>query len=193
MKKVVALILAGVLTLGASMTAFATPSPSGNITGTTSDGQKVTVSQNYATSEEEKAAADLKAAPAATLESVVGAEEAKDMNLAAVFDASVENYQGGQITITFTVPGVTASSKVIVLHYTGGKWQKEAPTMGAGTVTVTFQSLSPVAIYVDSTASAAGKTGVSPKTGSAPVMPIVAVVAVIAVAGMAVSTRRKHA
>ena len=35
MKKVVALLLAGVLTLGASMTAFAAPSPSGNTSNAT--------------------------------------------------------------------------------------------------------------------------------------------------------------
>ena len=59
MKKVVALLLAGVLTLGASMTAFAAPSPSGNTSNATitatSDQGNVIVSQNYKTEAEKKA------------------------------------------------------------------------------------------------------------------------------------------
>lgn len=203
MKKVVAILLAGVLTLGASMTAFAAPSPSASatdtaITATASTGEKVVVSQNYATEAEQTAAADIKADPTAKLTEVVGAEEAKDMSFVSVQDVTVEGYKGGPITITFNVPGVTASSKVIVLHYVNGAWQKEAPTAGKGTITVTFSSLSPVAIYVDKdTAANAGTTdsskGGSPKTGEAPVMAMVVVVVALAAAGMTVSARRRQA
>ena len=63
MKKVVALLLAGVLTLGASMTAFAAPSPSGNTSNATitatSDQGNVIISQDYKTEAEKKAAQDL--------------------------------------------------------------------------------------------------------------------------------------
>lgn len=201
MKKVVALLLAGVLTLGASMTAFAAPSPSGNTSNATitatSDQGNVIVSQNYKTEAEKKAAQDLAAAPIDTLTSVVGADEAKDMSLVSVMDVSIQGTVTFPVTITFNVPGVTTSSKVTVLHYVNGQWQKENPTLGKGTVKVTFNSLSPVAIYVDKTTAAnAGNTtsnGKAPKTGEAPVMGVVAAVAVMAALGMAVTVRRKEA
>lgn len=201
MKKVVALLLAGVLTLGASMTAFAAPSPSGNTSNATitatSDQGNVIVSQNYKTEAEKKAAQDLAAAPIDTLTSVVGADEAKDMSLVSVMDVSIQGTVTFPVTITFNVPGVTTSSKVVVLHYLNGQWHKENPTLGKGTVTVTFNSLSPVAIYVDKTTAAnAGNTtsnGKAPKTGEAPVMGVVAAVAAMAALGMAVTVRRKEA
>ena len=185
MKKVVALLLAGVLTLGASMTAFAAPSPSGNTSNATitatSDQGNVIVSQDYKTEAEKKAAQDLAAAPIDTLTSVVGADEAKDMSLVSVMDVSIQGTVTFPVTITFNVPGVTTSSKVTVLHYVNGQWQKE----------------SPVAIYVDKTTAAnAGNTtsnGKAPKTGEAPVMGVVAAVAAMAALGMAVTVRRKEA
>ena len=201
MKKVVALLLAGVLTLGASMTAFAAPSPSGNTSNATitatSDQGNVIISQDYKTEAEKKAAQDLAAAPIDTLTSVVGADEAKDMSLVSVMDVSIQGTDTFPVTITFNVPGVTTSSKVTVLHYVNGQWQKENPTLGKGTVKVTFNSLSPVAIYVDKTTAAnAGNTtsnGKAPKTGEAPVMGVVAAVAAMAALGMAVTVRRKEA
>ena len=201
MKKVVALLLAGVLTLGASMTAFAAPSPSASASNATitatSDKGNVIVSQDYKTDAEKKAAQDLAAAPADTLTSVVGADEAKDMSLVSVMDVTIKGEVTFPATVTFNVPGVTASSKVIVLHYVNGQWQKENPTLGNGTVKVTFNSLSPVAIYVDkATAANAGSTtsnGKAPKTGEAPVMGVVVAIAAMAAVGMAVTARRKEA
>lgn len=205
MKRVAAILLAGVLTLGASMTAFAAPSPSASATDTTvsaeltdQDGD-VIVSQDYPTQAEADAAAVLAADPSKALTEVVGADEAKDMSLVSVMDVKVVGEGVAfPVTIRFNVPGVTASSKVIVLHYLDGKWQKESPTLGKGTVTVTFSKLSPVAIYVDKdTAASAGTVdsskGSSPKTGEAPVMAMVVVVAVLAAAGMTVSVRRRQA
>lgn len=200
MKKVVALLLAGVLTLGASMTAFAAPSPSANASKATvtatADKGTVVISQNYKSEADKAAANALAAAPADTLTSVVGAEEAKNMSLVSVMDVTLE---GASLpaTITFNVPGVTASSKVVVLHYINGQWTKEAATLGNGTVAVKFTSLSPVAIYVDNaTAANAGSTasnGKAPKTGEAPVMGVVVAIAAMAAVGMAVTARRKEA
>ena len=201
MKKVVAILLAGVLTLGAAMTAFAAPSQTGSANNAgvtaTSDKGTVIVSQEYTTTEDKAAAEALAAEPAATLVQIVGTEAAKDMSLTAVMDVRVEGYVSGPITITFKVPGVTTASTVYVLHYVNGAWQKEAATLGNGTVTVTFSSLSPVAIYVDKTTAAAanqGTTGTkSPQTGEAPVMAVSLAVAFCAIAGMAVVSRRRHA
>ena len=203
MKKVVALLLAGVLTLGASVTAFAAPSPTADTNYSkvtaTSDAGEVVVSSSYENEEDAAAAEELAAAPAEVLAEVVGTDEAQDMTLSALFDVQVEGYTSGPVTISFKVPGVTADSTVYVLHYVNGAWQKENTTLGAGTVTVTFSSLSPVAIYVDkasaagTTGSASGTTATSPKTGEAPVAAVAAIIACAAIAGMAVSTRRRHA
>ena len=219
MKKLVAILLAGVLTFGAAVTVFAAPSPSGSTDETTTDHElldmpdgELIVSHDYPTQEEADAAAALQADPQAKLEEVVGAEEAKDMKLSMCMDVKVVGVGvEPPYTVRFRVPGVTASSKVIVLHYLNGKWQKESPILGRGTVTVTFSSLSPVAIYVDNetaanagtangtgttgtgTTGSSGTTGVSPKTGATPVMAVVVAVAAFAAAGMAVSARRKQA
>lgn len=94
MKKVVAILLAGVLMLGATVTAFAAPSPSAtsntaSVTATSETGT-VTISSNYDTEEEKAAAEALAAAPLSTLESVVGATAASGMVLKDVFDVSVD-------------------------------------------------------------------------------------------------------
>ena len=183
------------------MTAFAAPSPSASASNATitatSDKGNVIISQDYKTETEKKAAQDLAAAPADTLTSVVGADEAKDMSLVSVMDVTIKGEVTFPATVTFNVPGVTASSKVIVLHYVNGQWKKENPTLGNGTVKVTFNSLSPVAIYVDkATAANAGSTasnGKAPKTGEAPVMGVVVAIAAMAAVGMAVTARRKEA
>ena len=112
------------------------------------------------------------------------------------------------VTITFKVTGVTASTKVAVLHYntTTKAWEKVESKAGDGTVTATFTSLSPVAFVVDKATAAsttttnkgttssttASASTTSPKTGETNVMMYAGIVAVAAVAGMAV-TRRKRA
>lgn len=211
MKKIAALLLAGVFTLGITMTAFAAPSPTAdyNYSGVTasSTAGEVVVSASYETEEEKAAAVALAEDPVNTLAEVAGAEAAEDMSLAALFDVSVTGDVTFPVTITFSVSGVTTSSTVYVLHYVNGAWQRENPTLGTGTVTVTFSSLSPVAIYVDKASAANGASGTgasgttgtadtgktSPKTGEAPVMAVVAIIACCAVTGMAVSVRRKRA
>ena len=112
------------------------------------------------------------------------------------------------ITITFDVLGVTSSSKVEVLHYdtTASKWEVLESSVGEGTITATFNSLSPVAFVVDNqTAAAIDKTNagtttgsntstVSPKTGEGNTMMMVAMFAAIGLAGMTVvAAGRKRA
>ena len=168
MKRVVAILLAGVMVFGLAMTAYAADSPTADTTETlpsatieSSDSDNVgdwdvVVSTDYPTEEEAQAAADLAADPITTLEEVVGDDDSIDtssLTLAAVMDVSIvgdtTTYDGSAITISFSYPGILLTSTVVVLHYTNGVWQQEPFVLSIGIITVTFSSLSPVAIYVD--------------------------------------------
>ena len=168
MKRVVAILLAGVMVFGLAMTAYAADSPTADTTetlpsATIESGDSddvgdwdVVVSTTYPTEEEEQAAADLAADPITTLEEVVGDDDSIDtssLTLATVMDVSIvgdtTTYDGSAITISFSYPGILLTSTVVVLHYTNGAWQQEPFVLSIGIITVTFSSLSPVAIYVD--------------------------------------------
>ena len=90
------------------------------------------------------------------------------------------------VTIIFQVAGVTPSSKVVLLHYINGAWENIPATPGNGTVTGTFNSLSPVAFVVKKAEAASTVPGgKSPATGmTAPVWPVA--LAAVAVVGMGV-------
>mgnify|MGYP000718349986 FL=1 len=85
------------------------------------------------------------------------------------------------LTITFKVPGVLETTKVAVLHYVDGAWKQETAKAGQGTITATFDSLSPVAFVVDKNTAASSST--SPKTGESMAVTMAAVVVVVAAAG----------
>ena len=215
MKKVVALLMAAVMTVGMATVAFAAPSPAAT-TGTVSEatdknGNKVevTVSDNF-TAAEQPAVNEIKKDAATVLEEVVPAVNAADYKLATVKEVTVPAGTVFPVKITFNVDGVTAGSKVIVLHYVNGAWQQESVVAGNGTITVTLNSLSPIAIYVEANGAVAGNgngngsatgTGangtngakLSPKTGAAPTMTFVVVIAAAAVAGMCVTAKKKNA
>lgn len=97
------------------------------------------------------------------------------------------------VTIVFEVDGVTANTAVQVLHYYDGAWEVVESVSGAGTITATFGSLSPVAFVIgDTVADSSTDTTTSPQTGETGV--IIAVLALAAVAGVvAYSTRKKKA
>lgn len=78
------------------------------------------------------------------------------------------------LEITFEVPGVLETSKVAVLHYVDNAWQLEVSKPGKGTITATFDSLSPVAFVVDKTTTASSVT--APQTGINDTLPIIAIV-----------------
>ncbi len=211
MKKFVALLLAGVMTLGLATTAFAAKSPAAT-TGTVSaatdaSGNKVEVTVSETFKEADQAAVnEIKKDAAEVLKEAVSNIDASDYKLATVKEVSVPEGTVFPVTITFNVDGVAAGSKVIVLHYVNGAWKQETATAGNGTVAITLESLSPIAIYVEPAAAGNGtSTGmgsgnaangngakVSPKTGSAPMMTYVVVIAAAAVAGMCI-TKKKHA
>ena len=199
------------MTVGMATVAFAAPSPAAT-TGTVKeatdkDGKAIEVvaSDNYAEAAQ-AAVTEIKKDAAAVLKATVANVNADDYKLALLKDISLvgNGDVAFPIKVTLNVDGVTASSKVIVLHYVNGAWQQETAVAGNGTVTVTLNSLSPVAVYVEANAAAGNGNGsttgttangakVSPKTGAAPTMTFVVAIAAAAVAGMCVTAKKKNA
>ncbi|WP_022758316.1 hypothetical protein [Butyrivibrio fibrisolvens] len=106
------------------------------------------------------------------------------------------------VYITFTVPGITADTKIHVMHYAaGGVWEEVASETGSGFVVGEFTSLSPVAIVAEkSSLSAAANTSnkgtgskTSPRTGDNQILFVVifAVIAVACVSGTFISLRKE--
>lgn len=210
MKKVVALLMAAVMTVGMATVAFAAPSPA-TTTGTVKEAVdakgksiELVASDNYAKADQ-AAAAEIKSDAQAVLKKVVPSVNAADYKLAMLKDVAYvgEGTPVFPVKVTLNVDGVTAASKVIVLHYVNGAWQQETAVAGNGTVTVTLNSLSPVAIYVEANGAATAGNGsangsangakLSPKTGAAPTMTFVVAIAAAAVAGMCVTAKKKNA
>ena len=223
MRKVVAILLAGVLTLGASMTAFAAGSVSAtedvskNASAVSSSDSNVTVGAVEADSEGYDAAAAI-LADSTNAELAKYVSNADDYTLTYLVDVEVnaDAVTDGSYTVTLQVAGVTASSTVVVLHYVNGAWEYVAATAGEDTVTFTLTSFSPIAIYVldeesgsttttESTSSTSTTSTsstsddsdddetTSDETGEVNVMLYVMMVAVAAAAGMAVSGKKRRA
>lgn len=98
-------------------------------------------------------------------------------------DASLVTFP---VDITFEINGITADSKVSVLHFdtNTNAWESVQTTVnGDGTVTSRFNSLSPVAFFSNSAnaTSVAGDT--SPKTGASPVIMIAVLGAIVCAGG----------
>lgn len=117
---------------------------------------------------------------------VDGMEVIDVRDVVIVGDASLVEFP---LTITFKVPGVLATTKVAVLHYVNGAWQVEPSKAGNGTITATFDSLSPVAFVIDKNTSSSAVT--SPETGERTAVPAVGTVVIVAVIG-AVLLRKKE-
>ncbi len=96
------------------------------------------------------------AVAAETAESALGVESGTvyasyEFDVSLTLDGEqVDLQEGESISLTFSVPGVTASSKVAVFHWADGSAEPEklAASAGEGTVTATFTSFSPVQIVV---------------------------------------------
>ena len=223
MKKVVAILLAGVLTVGCSMTAFAagsataTTDVSKNASAVTSTDSNVTVGVIEEDAEGYAAAVEIKADDSNT-ELAKYVDNAEDYELTYLVDVTVDEaaITDGGYTVTLAVSGVTAADDVIVLHYVNGAWEQVAATAGAGTVTFTLTNFSPIAIYVasadtdsdeessttsdddssttsDDDSDSDDDDTTSDETGEANVMLYVVMIAVIAAAGMAVSSKKRRA
>ena len=191
-KKWLGVVSAFALTLALGFNTLAAPSPSADgaikneaVSAVDANGNKITeISDNV----DATVKADVQKKE--TLKAALGSAYAEGMEVVAVKEVKAEKLPA---TITFAVSGVTANTKVAVLHYNGAKW--EADTVkgvkaGNGTITATFTELSPVAFVVDKS-TVSGNTGkTSPKTGEAS-MATVAVVALVAVVA-AVGLRKKE-
>jgi hypothetical protein len=186
--KTVGLIAAMVSCIG--MTAFAAPSPAASTvvtavsSATDTDGNAVNVSiTSEIPIEYTQAVADIKTE--AKLKEVIGDFNA-NMTVADVKEVTAPEGAKFPLKITFVMKGVTASSKVQILHYnrSASAWEKIDTTVADGTVTGTFSSLSPVAFVVDKTTlTSATGTATSPAT-SATAVSAVAVLGLAAVAAV---------
>lgn len=185
-KRLASFCAALTLALSMSIGAFASGSPStnspvSNITGTDADGDSVTVTVSDPTNTLD----DLK--------DVLGSDYNENLVVVDVKDVSVPEGTKFPVQLTFSVPGVTAGSNVIILQFDGTKWVKvPIDYIGNGTVTATFNYLSSIAIVVEKAAvSASGTT--SPKTGTSPVVMMAMFGAVICMAGAVALTKKERA
>lgn len=165
--KTIGLALAAAACIG--MTAFAAPSPTAStpvsdtaVSGTDADGQAIDISDIIITSEIPSEYADVvneiqteagfaKVVENLDLVKVTGASSAGNLTLLDVKDVYVKGNVKFPVTLTFNVKGVVSTTKGTILHYNGTAWEVIDTTMGNGTMTGTFDSLSPVAFVVDKT------------------------------------------
>ena len=203
MKKLTAVLCAAVLCLSTAASVFAQPSPevSGVVTGVstgTDANDNATVGEVPA---EYQAAVD-QVKDLTFVQNLLGDAFVEGMQVVDVKDVTVPEGTVFPATLSFNVTGVTADSTVAVLHYdtAAGAWEVVESKAGNGTITATFDSLSPVAFVVDGNA-AAGSTAAgassqtsgsatSPKTGETSALSMAAVIAAAALAGMAVVSFR---
>ena len=196
-KRLMALACVAVLTLGMSMTTLAAnPSvQAGVVTGVESakdnagTSAKVLVEAIHDTHEhdKEKDYISVEANMKKELERLNAYEEgmkAIDVkNVEIEGDASLIKFP---LTITFKVNGIKAGDKVILLHYVDATkgWEKIDTTTGNGTVTATFNSLSPVAFIKVADAT-------SPTTGEPVSLMLAGAVAALGTVGTVISKKRK--
>lgn len=158
MKKLVTTALALVLTLGMSVTAFATPSVSKEVKvegAVDSKGETVNVTVSSAVAETVVTEAVTKATE------LVG----EGSSVLATVEVSLPSgvSEENPVTVTFSVPGVKAGDKITVLHQKhDGTWEKLTGITGDGTVTVTFTSLSPVAFVREAANNTTANTDDNP-------------------------------
>lgn len=199
-KKVAAILTAAVMTVGVACTAMAAPSPtvSGIVTGvstaTDASGNAVEVTISAIPAEYETVCEEVKNVE--TLKTLLGSAYEDGMQVVDIKDVTAPEGASFPLTITINVTGVTASSKVAVLHYdtAAGAWEVVSSKAGNGTIEATFNSLSPVAFVIDGETAAQTTGTTSPKTGEVPVGAYAGVVAVVAALGLVVvSMKRKEA
>ena len=217
MKRLVAILLAGVLTLGLAATVFAAPSQGGNATDAviSSVSGDITKADIEWTSDFAYSDADVLAAAGAL------GIDTTDVSVYLKGDLHMTDGSAftGSATITFNGP--KNDQVVAVLHYTGSGWE----IVGSSEVATFTNGFSPVAILVKKTAAAPAddkkqdeqkqdeqkqdeqkqdeqkqdgqaqdnksqSDAKSPQTGEAPFVAIMSVVAILAAAGIAVSRRK---
>lgn len=191
MKKLVTFVLAAVTALSMTCTAFAAPSPAavGSVsttgaTATDADGKAITATVTTTT---QKPGAD-----------VIASTKLANAELIGAVDISLPAGTKFPANVTVKVAGVTANTKLVVLHYVDGAWKTETATCGDGTVTISgLTSCSPFAFVADKTTVGAAATPAngttSPKTGETAAMPIVALICALAMAGVVLVSKKRRA
>ena len=202
-RKLMALVSAVVLAAATVTTAFAAPSVtvSGVVSGiqsaTDKNGNEVGIRI------ENISETDFTAEEAAAVEEIKNIDKVKEVMEAAgvTFEegmqvVDIKNViapEGTEfpVTITFKVAGVTANSRVAVLHFdtAKGAWEVVESKAGEGTITATFNSLSPVAFVVDKDTAANGAT--SPQTGEPITLALAGLAICAGAVGMGVTAKRR--
>lgn len=160
-KKLLTIVLSAVLCLGSSMTVMAATSPSTTTAGpsatVTVNGETVTVGVKQTTVDasilEEVNYAD-EASCISFVQEKTGTQVAA-MSIHGMTDVSLdgtltdEQWAAG-VSVTFSAPGVSSGSPIVVLHKrsSDGVWETIQATAGDGVITGIFHSLSPVFYYV---------------------------------------------
>ena len=141
--KTIGLIAAIVSCIG--MTVFAEPSPSASTvvtavkTAVDASGNPIDAKiSSEIPAEYKEAVAEIKTE--AKLKELLGDDFNESMTVADVKEVTVPEGTVFPVTITFAMKGVTANTKVQILHYnkTEQKWEKIETTVGEGTVTGVF-------------------------------------------------------
>lgn len=182
-KKLLAFALASVLTLGLSITSLAASVQAGVVTGinkvTDKDGNDIPgyLAVTELTEEGKKVTDELKdAAKLKKLLESLGIAYNGDMriiDMKELQEVGVVPKSIYPVTVQFDVKGVTASTKVLVLHYDyeSGTWELVESTVGDAMVAAKFGSTGAVVFVVDGsydTANGSGSTSTgttSPITG----------------------------
>ena len=204
MRKLVTFMLAAVTALSMTCTVFAAPSPTSigavSTTGATAEGKNGPVTVTIAETTQKPNTA------------VVADTKLDNATIIGSVDISLPAGTAFPATVTVKVAGVTANTKLVVLHYVDGAWKTENSKCGDGTVTISdLNSCSPFAFVADkttvststtdSTAGGTTTTGAangtngttSPKTGETAAMPMVALIGVLAMAGVVLVSKKSRA
>ena len=199
MRKLVTFMLAAVTALSMTCTVFAAPSPTSigavsttGSTATDANGKAITATVAETTQKPDTA--------------VVASTKLDNATVIGSVDISLPAGTAFPATVTVKVAGVTANTKLVVLHYVDGAWKTENSKCGDGTVTISgLNSCSPFAFVADKTTvttttngtsngAANGTNGTaSPKTGETAAMPMVALIGVLAMAGVVLVSKKSRA
>ena len=184
MKKLLSVVVALVVVLGLTSTAFAAGSVSDvvDVKGTDANGAAVELTI---------ADMDQNADPWLTVEEaaeIIG-EGTQPSELAIPWQKDV-TAATTPVTLTFTASGVTSSQTIYLFHYKDGAWAIEASAAGAE-VSAEVDSTSPFALVIKTPAKEAGK---SADTGENNAVPF-ALAVVIAAGALAVvlNSRKRNA
>lgn len=202
-KKLMALVSAVVLAAATVTTAFAAPSVtvSGVVSGiqsaTDKNGNEVgirieNVSETDFTAEETTAVEEIKSIDKVKeVMEAAGVTFEEGMQVVDIKNVIAPEGTEFPVTITFKVAGVTANSRVAVLHFdtAKGAWEVVESKAGEGTITATFNSLSPVAFVVDKDTAANGAT--SPQTGEPITLALAGLAICAGAVGMGVTAKRR--